>query len=206
MKIDKTVKKISLLIWIFFILIFLVILSGRIISAQLLKGSQWDKYYTIITSSGSSVDNFFAEENIKDYLSFNNSYVNYNNISSMDEISLKELQARFDLLDPRYDYYLKNIGSLFRGVGEKRSFDLVYAGKENLSLLNLYGRLLKRFNGEAIEWSISGFNLSSLSSLQLDDSRADGQHKKTASNAKLRKYWPGFKFTPVEQGKSPIEI
>lgn len=35
--------------------------------------------------------------------------------------------------------------------------------------------------------------------IKLDHSRADGQHKKTASNAKLRKYWPGFKFTPVEQ-------
>lgn len=29
--------------------------------------------------------------------------------------------------------------------------------------------------------------------------KADGQYKKTASNAKLRKYLPGFKFTPTEQ-------
>lgn len=33
-----------------------------------------------------------------------------------------------------------------------------------------------------------------------DTSKADGQFKKTASNAKLRKYLPDFKFTPIKQG------
>ncbi|ESO04985.1 hypothetical protein HELRODRAFT_185540 [Helobdella robusta] len=32
-----------------------------------------------------------------------------------------------------------------------------------------------------------------------DASKSDGQYKKTASNAKLRKYLPDFKFTPIEQ-------
>ncbi|VDK57113.1 unnamed protein product, partial [Anisakis simplex] len=32
-----------------------------------------------------------------------------------------------------------------------------------------------------------------------DKSKADGQYKKTASNAKLRKYLPDFKFTPFDQ-------
>ena len=32
-----------------------------------------------------------------------------------------------------------------------------------------------------------------------DTSRADGQHKKTASNAKLRQYLPDYKFTPIEE-------
>ena len=31
-----------------------------------------------------------------------------------------------------------------------------------------------------------------------DKSKADGQLKKTASNAKLRSYLPDFKFTPFE--------
>ncbi len=34
--------------------------------------------------------------------------------------------------------------------------------------------------------------------LQLDETKADGQFKKTASNGKLRKYLPDFKFTPLE--------
>lgn len=33
-----------------------------------------------------------------------------------------------------------------------------------------------------------------------DTSKTDGQLKKTASNAKLRKYLPDFKFTPLRQG------
>lgn len=33
-----------------------------------------------------------------------------------------------------------------------------------------------------------------------DTSKADGQHKKTANNAKLRSYLPEFKFTPLEEG------
>lgn len=32
-----------------------------------------------------------------------------------------------------------------------------------------------------------------------DSSAADGQYKKTASNAKLRTYLPDFKFTPFDQ-------
>lgn len=36
---------------------------------------------------------------------------------------------------------------------------------------------------------------------QHDTSKSDGQFRKTASNGKLRKYLPDFKFTPVKQGK-----
>ncbi|XP_071442098.1 GDP-L-fucose synthase [Hetaerina americana] len=36
-------------------------------------------------------------------------------------------------------------------------------------------------------------------SLVFDTSAADGQFKKTASNAKLRKYLPGFQFTPFSE-------
>lgn len=35
--------------------------------------------------------------------------------------------------------------------------------------------------------------------LVYDTSAADGQYKKTASNAKLRKYLPNFQFTPFNQ-------
>lgn len=35
--------------------------------------------------------------------------------------------------------------------------------------------------------------------LTFDTTKADGQFKKTASNAKLRKFLPEFKFTPIEQ-------
>lgn len=35
--------------------------------------------------------------------------------------------------------------------------------------------------------------------LEYDTTRADGQYKKTASNAKLRKLWPAFKFTPMDE-------
>ena len=36
--------------------------------------------------------------------------------------------------------------------------------------------------------------------LQWDTEKADGQYKKTASNAKLKKLNPNFKFTPIEEG------
>lgn len=39
-----------------------------------------------------------------------------------------------------------------------------------------------------------------------DMSAADGQYKKTASNAKLRKFLPDFRFTPFEQAiKETVE-
>ncbi|XP_064088482.1 GDP-L-fucose synthase-like [Macrobrachium nipponense] len=36
--------------------------------------------------------------------------------------------------------------------------------------------------------------------VQYDSSKSDGQIKKTASNSKLRKYLPDYKFTPLRQG------
>ena len=36
--------------------------------------------------------------------------------------------------------------------------------------------------------------------IEYDHTKADGQYKKTASNAKLRKYLPEYKFTPMRQG------
>jgi len=39
-----------------------------------------------------------------------------------------------------------------------------------------------------------------------DTTRSDGQYKKTASNAKLRKYLPTFEFTPIKQAvKETVE-
>lgn len=32
-----------------------------------------------------------------------------------------------------------------------------------------------------------------------DSTKADGQYKKTASNAKLRRYLPEFQFTPLDE-------
>lgn len=36
--------------------------------------------------------------------------------------------------------------------------------------------------------------------LKKDTTKADGQYKKTADNSKLRKLYPSFKFTPMEEG------
>ena len=35
---------------------------------------------------------------------------------------------------------------------------------------------------------------------QFDTNKADGQYKKTASNAKLRKLLPDYRFTSIEEG------
>lgn len=48
------------------------------------------------------------------------------------------------------------------------------------------------------------FVISLTGDLKFDTSKADGVFKKTASNAKLRKYLPDFKFTPFDQGERPI--
>ena len=42
-------------------------------------------------------------------------------------------------------------------------------------------------------WIVAG-------AVQFDTTKSDGQYKKTASNAKLLKYLPNFKFTPIDEG------
>lgn len=48
--------------------------------------------------------------------------------------------------------------------------------------------------------------VSQTSNLKFDKSKADGVFKKTASNAKLRKYRPDFKFTPFDKGERVLEL
>ena len=43
-------------------------------------------------------------------------------------------------------------------------------------------------------------------SVRQDTTKSDGQFKKTASNGKLKKYRPDFKFTPFKQGISSISF
>merc|ERR1719210_1644228 len=50
---------------------------------------------------------------------------------------------------------------------------------------------------DAAEAVISGMGFTG--EVIYDTSKSDGQYKKTASNAKLRKYLPDFKFTPFKQ-------
>lgn len=50
---------------------------------------------------------------------------------------------------------------------------------------------------EAAEMVIEGMDFQG--EVIYDTSKADGQFKKTASNAKLRKYLPDFKFTPMKE-------
>jgi len=49
---------------------------------------------------------------------------------------------------------------------------------------------------QAVELVTSAFNFTG--EIIYDTSKADGQFKKTASNAKLRKYLPDFQFTPID--------
>lgn len=51
-----------------------------------------------------------------------------------------------------------------------------------VSIKQLAGELVKAFKFEG--------------DIVFDTTKADGQYKKTASNGKLRKYLPDFKFTP----------
>lgn len=50
---------------------------------------------------------------------------------------------------------------------------------------------------QVAETLVQAFNFKG--KVMYDTSAADGQYKKTASNAKLRKYLPDFQFTPFEQ-------
>ena len=44
----------------------------------------------------------------------------------------------------------------------------------------------------------------SLTPFQYDTTKSDGQFKKTASNAKLRKYRPDFKFADPKKGDKTV--
>lgn len=63
----------------------------------------------------------------------------------------------------------------------------------NIMILGPNDRLKTLNNGLEVQVSLIFF-------IQYDTSKADGQFKKTASNAKLHRYHPDFKFTPFKQG------
>ena len=51
----------------------------------------------------------------------------------------------------------------------------------------------------AAEAVAAAMGLDPFKDIVFDTSKADGQHKKTASNAKLRRLLPDFQFTPFDQ-------
>jgi GDP-L-fucose synthase len=51
--------------------------------------------------------------------------------------------------------------------------------------------------GDAVNAIVKAFDFKG--EVNHDTTKADGQHKKTASNAKLRKYLPNFEYTPFEK-------
>lgn len=54
--------------------------------------------------------------------------------------------------------------------------------------------------GRAAQLIADAFSAEVKLELEFDRSYSDGQHKKTANNAKLRSYLPDFEFTPIEEG------
>lgn len=67
------------------------------------------------------------------------------------------------------------IAPIILSVGEEDEVSIEEAAKSVLKAMNFKGKVV------------------------FDTSKSDGQFKKTASNAKLRKYRPDFKFTPFDQ-------
>ena len=74
---------------------------------------------------------------------------------------------------------------VLRSYDEPDPIILSVGEEDEVSIADVAGGIAKAFGYE--------------SNLAFDTTAADGQFKKTASNAKLRKYLPEFKFTPMEE-------
>jgi GDP-L-fucose synthase len=63
---------------------------------------------------------------------------------------------------------------------------IIFGTSEEISIINLVDLLVKEFNfkGKVI----------------FDDTKPDGQFRKSSDNSKLKSYLPDFKFTPIEEG------
>merc|ERR1711881_605561 len=89
-----------------------------------------------------------------------------------------------------------DLGRLFlwvlRDYNETEPIILSVSGEEEISIKEAAEAVAKAYNFEG-EWIY-------------DTTRSDGQFKKTASNDKLRKYLPNFKFTPFDEAiKESVE-
>jgi len=89
-----------------------------------------------------------------------------------------------------------DLGRLFlwvlRDYNETEPIILSVSGEEEISIKEAAEAVAKAYNFEG-EWIY-------------DTTRSDGQFKKTASNDKLRKYLPDFKFTPFDEAiKESVE-
>jgi GDP-L-fucose synthase len=73
---------------------------------------------------------------------------------------------------------------VLRSYEEADPIILSVGEEDEVSIADVAGGIAKAFGYE--------------SSLAFDTAASDGQFKKTASNAKLRKYLPDFTFTPME--------
>ncbi|MBI9097781.1 MAG: hypothetical protein JEY91_04865 [Spirochaetaceae bacterium] len=153
---NKNNRKLISILWSSLILCAVFFSFMKISGTDFIWGNQWAKYYSIITSDASTVEAFFLKENIP-LISFNRSEVVYNDISDIKKIPLKAVVNHFDPHDPRYDPYLKKVGTLFTAHKGDSHFDIVYADRESISLFGLYIKMFRYFSKSTVFWTISGF-------------------------------------------------
>ncbi len=158
MILDNKFRNIFFYTWIIFTLLSFMILSGKFFSSDIRKDIQWDKYYTIITSDSELIEDLFEDNGIENYISYNKSSISYNGISCMKRIPLDEITRRFDSSDPRFDPYMKKIGTLFFAEDGDVEYSLLYLEKKSISIYKLYFQMFRKFYGKNISWNISGFN------------------------------------------------
>ena len=83
------------------------------LSASLIQ--LWRGYYTVLVSGDSSVST--VQDRLKSAglpsITAENSLVRFDDFSSEASVPVSELASRFDPLDPRYDPYMRSVGSYF---------------------------------------------------------------------------------------------
>lgn len=154
---NKT-KKLLTYLWIIFILVSFSYSLVKIGQTDFRSGEQWENYYSIFASDGSQVESLLNDNNVIDYISLNNSIIRYNDISAMEEVALKEIDTRFNSLDPRFDPYMKKISGLFTAHSENIDYEIIYVEKNALSIYKLFWIMFRHFQGKSLQWFIGGFD------------------------------------------------
>jgi GDP-L-fucose synthase len=87
-------------------------------------------------------------------------------------------------------------------VGEGEEISIKHVAEEIVKAIDFTGDY--KVNSRRLDASRSNKISEAVTPPQFDTTKADGQHRKPASNAKLLALLPDFEFTPFETGKRDV--
>ncbi len=143
------------------VLFFLIISSHFFLPVIYRENQIWKNYYTLLVEEAapvSEIASLLRENGYTELIHKNNTMVSFFSFHSEEQIKLSALSSRLDILDPRYDDYMKRLENYFHTIGNNAAYTIYYI-KDNRSPILFYSSIRPIMVNTPYTWRIAEINI-----------------------------------------------